>query len=157
MDTDKTTQAKIDKPQAFFTDPLEVVIDPDLSKDQKREVLDTLEQDARQLAEATNEGMAGCAPNPLHDILDAKDSLDLHPTALAYTLVHKDLQDQHKTAADDATRAAAKHALVALDTVAKSGAATAALATHGAVADPNPAAGSAAEAETERAMERLDP
>ena len=157
MDIDKTAQAKIDKPQEFFHDPLEVVIDPDLSKDQKREVLGTLEQDARQLAEAANEGMAGGAPNPLHDILDAKDSLELHPTALAYALVHKDLYDQHKTAADDTTRAAAKHALVALDTLAKSGAATAALATHGAVADPTPVPGSTAEADAERAMERLDP
>lgn len=157
MDTDKTAQAKIDKPQEFFTDPLEVVIDPGLSKDQKIEVLDTLEQDARQLSEATNEGMAGGAPNQLHDILDAKDALELSPTALAYALVHKDLHDQRKTAEGGATRAAAEHAIVALHTVAKAGEATAALATHGAVADDTPAAGSVAEAEAERAMERLDP
>lgn len=157
MDPDKTAQAKIDKPQEFFADPLEVVIDPGLSKVQKIEVLDGLEQDARQLADAATEGMTGGAPNLLHDVLDAKDALELSPKAVAYALVHKDLHDQRKTAEDGTTRAAAEHALVALHGVAKAGEATAALAAHGAVPDASPTAGSAAEAETERAMERLDP
>ena len=157
MDTDKTAQAKIDKPNEFFADPLEVVIDPGLSKDQKIDVLNGLEQDARQLAEAANEGMGGGAPNQLHDILGAKDALELSPKEVAYALVHKDLHDQRKTAEGGATRVAAENALVALHTVAKAGEATVALATHGAVPDGAAAAGSAAEAEIEHAMERLDP
>ena len=157
MDTDKTIQAKIDKPHEFFNEPLEVVIDPGLSKDQKKEALDSLEQDARQMATAAAEGMTGGEPTKLHEVLDAKDSLDLHPTAVAYSLVQKDLHAQRSAAEGGPARAAAEHALVALDAAAKAGAAPVVTAAHGATADDIPIAGSTQEAETERAMEALDP
>ena len=59
MTDDTTGQDKIDRPHAFFKNPQQVVTEPSLSKDQKTEALDALEQDARQLAAASDEGMAG--------------------------------------------------------------------------------------------------
>jgi hypothetical protein len=38
-------------------------------------VLDSLEQDARLLADAASEGMSGGELNKLHDVLNAKDAL----------------------------------------------------------------------------------
>jgi hypothetical protein len=67
------------KPLTHFDEPLHVVTDASLSKDQKAEALDTLEQDARQLAEASSEGMTGGERNKLHDVLIAKDALALPP------------------------------------------------------------------------------
>jgi len=51
-------------------------VDPSLSKARKVEALDVLEQDARQLAEATSEGMSGGERNKLHDVLVAKKTLE---------------------------------------------------------------------------------
>jgi hypothetical protein len=74
-------QAKIDekvqKPATHFDEPHEVVADPSLSKPQKVKALDTLEQDARQLSEASAEGMAGGERTKLHEVLKAKDKLIL--------------------------------------------------------------------------------
>jgi hypothetical protein len=67
------------KPPAHFNEPRHVVTDGSLSKDEKAEALDTLEQDARQLAEASSEGMTGGERNRLHDVLIAKDTLALPP------------------------------------------------------------------------------
>ena len=63
---------KVQKPATYFEAPSDVVADPALSVHEKREALDTLEQDARQLAEASTEGMAGGEPNNLDDVLQAK-------------------------------------------------------------------------------------
>jgi hypothetical protein len=72
-------QAKIDekvqKPATHFDEPQEVVADSSLSKPQKVKALDTLEQDARQLSEASAEGMAGGERTKLHEVLKAKDTL----------------------------------------------------------------------------------
>ena len=57
------TGEKLEKPHAFFSEPREIVIDPALSKDQKIAALDHLEQDARQLLMASDEGMTGGEPN----------------------------------------------------------------------------------------------
>ena len=77
-----TEQAKIDdkvqKPAAHFDQPHEVVTDSSLSKSQKVKALDTLEQDARQLSEASAEGMTGGERSKLHEVLKAKDTLTLH-------------------------------------------------------------------------------
>ena len=53
MDAKETSQAKTEKPHAHFDDPQQVVADPALSKQEKAEALETLEQDARLLATAT--------------------------------------------------------------------------------------------------------
>jgi hypothetical protein len=77
-----TEQAKIDdkvqKPAAHVGQPHEVVVDSSLSKSQKVEALDTLEQDARQLSEASAEGMTGGERSKLHEVLKAKGGLTLH-------------------------------------------------------------------------------
>ena len=80
MSEQPKSDAKVQKPSTYFDEPQEVVMDSSLSKVQKVEVLDTLEQDARQLAEASSEGMAGGERNKLHDVLVAKDKLALHTT-----------------------------------------------------------------------------
>lgn len=66
---------KLDKPSTYFDGPHDVVADSRLSDDQKREALETLEQDARQLSEAAAEGMAGGERSNLDEVLDAKTAL----------------------------------------------------------------------------------
>jgi len=68
---------KVQKPSSYSGEPHEVAKDPSLSKAGKVEALDVLEQDARQLAEATSEGMSGGERNKLHEVLVAKKTLDL--------------------------------------------------------------------------------
>lgn len=67
---------KVEKPATYFEAPSDVVADPQLSESQKREALETLEQDARQMAEAAAEGMAGGEPNKLDEVLQAKAEID---------------------------------------------------------------------------------
>lgn len=75
-------QAKIDrkvqKPFAHFDQPHEVVVRSSLPKSQKVKALATLEQDARQLSEASAEGMPGGERSKLHEVLKAKGGLTLH-------------------------------------------------------------------------------
>lgn len=49
---------KIHNPQAEFEKPIDVVKDSELSQPEKKKALENLEQDARQLVTASNEGMA---------------------------------------------------------------------------------------------------
>jgi hypothetical protein len=65
----------------YYEEPHEVVVDSSLSKAQKVEALNTLEQDARQLAEASSEGMGGGERNKLHDVLIAEDVLASPPVS----------------------------------------------------------------------------
>ncbi|WP_347547053.1 hypothetical protein [Roseomonas sp. CAU 1739] len=76
MSAPSDASEKAQKPATYFEAPSDVATDPHLSVGEKREALDTLEQDARQLAEASNEGMAGGEPNNLHDVLQAKAETD---------------------------------------------------------------------------------
>jgi hypothetical protein len=80
------------QPQENFDVPYQVVVDPALSKPEKAKALDDLEQDARQLATASSEGMSGGEPTALAEVLQAKEALELPPIAFAYELVLKDLQ-----------------------------------------------------------------
>ena len=121
MDKDSTSQAKTATPHAHFVAPHEVVGDPGLSKEQKKEALDALEQDARQLSVASGEGMTGGEPTGLHEVLDAQGSLELPPTDYAYDVVLKDLRSRLKTEATGDARAAVQRALAALDAVARRG------------------------------------
>jgi hypothetical protein len=50
---------KVENPQAHFDKPKEIVQDKALSHDEKKEALNTWEQDERQLLTASNEGMSG--------------------------------------------------------------------------------------------------
>ena len=76
MNEQAKNDAKVQKPSDHFDEPHEVVEDSSLSKARKVEALDSLEQDARQLAEASSEGMSGGERNKLHDVLIAKKTLD---------------------------------------------------------------------------------
>ena len=76
MDAKETRQAKTEKPHKHFDDPQQVVADPTLSKQDKLEALETLEQDAQLLATATEEGMTGGEQSNLRDILSAKKTLE---------------------------------------------------------------------------------
>lgn len=72
---------KITRPDAHFAEPADVVADGSLSHREKSEVLDSLELDARLLADAASEGMSGGELNKLHDVLQAKDHLAREPKA----------------------------------------------------------------------------
>jgi hypothetical protein len=81
MSEQAKSDPKVQKPSTYYNEPHEVVVDPSLSKAQKVEALNTLEQDARQLAEASSEGMGGGERDKLHDVLIAEDALALPPVA----------------------------------------------------------------------------
>jgi hypothetical protein len=67
-----------------FHAPIEVGADPSLSKQEKAEALEDLEQDARQLAIASGEGMSGGEPTALAEVLHAKEALEAPSTDFAY-------------------------------------------------------------------------
>ena len=75
MAAEETHQEKIEKPHAHFDSPRQVVADPSLSKEEKTEALETLEQDARLLSTASEEGMTGGEETNLHDVLNAREGL----------------------------------------------------------------------------------
>lgn len=81
MNEQTKNDAKVQKPASHFDEPIEVVEDSSLSKARKVEALGSLEQDARQLAEASSEGMSGGERNKLHDVLIAKKTLDVSRAA----------------------------------------------------------------------------
>jgi hypothetical protein len=85
-----------------FDAPVEIVADPSLSKQEKAEALEDLEQDARQLAIASGEGMSGGEPTALAEVLHAKEALELPSTDFAYELVLKDLEARWLTGDGDA-------------------------------------------------------
>ena len=53
------TKDKVENPEAHFAKPKQVVKDNVLSRDDKKNALNTWEQDERQLLTASNEGMSG--------------------------------------------------------------------------------------------------
>ncbi len=63
-------------PQAEYDAPLDVLEDVRLTLAQKRSVLESWELDARRLAEATAEGMAGGEDSRLREVLLARLALD---------------------------------------------------------------------------------
>lgn len=101
--------------------------------------------------------MAGGERNKLQDVLDAKDSLALSPTAFAYEAVLKDLKSRTKTVVAGDARALVEQALAALAAVVKSMmlnvAAGAPLPGH----YDGPSPGTAADIADEIAREKLDP
>ncbi|HEY9359117.1 MAG TPA: hypothetical protein VIQ50_01685, partial [Xanthobacteraceae bacterium] len=52
-------KAKLEHPANHYKSPDEITKDTDLSEDEKRQALNTWEQDARQMMTASNEGMEG--------------------------------------------------------------------------------------------------
>jgi hypothetical protein len=109
------SDAKVQNPSILFDEPHEVLVDSSMSKAQKVEALDTLEQDARRLAEASSEGMGGGERNKLHDVLIAKNTLALPPVADAYEIVLQDLRSRQNGDLAIDTRVRFEQAIAALD------------------------------------------
>ncbi|MEO9188986.1 MAG: hypothetical protein ABI224_03135 [Acetobacteraceae bacterium] len=151
MTTNETNQDKIEKPHAHFETPHEVAADPALSKQEKGEALDSLEQDARLLATASAEGMTGGEPSNLREVLDAKEALELSPTADAYEVVLRDLTSRQAADPQDGTRELIEHAIGALKALEH------ATTPNGSSAAGTPPRGSDAEIGKEIALEKLDP
>ena len=103
-----TLVASLHEPHANFETPAQIVADPGLSKDEKVGMLEEMEQDARQLATASAEGMGGGEPTNLHEVLGAKEALGL---PAAYDLVLRDLKARAQLGAPDAALKAAIEAL----------------------------------------------
>jgi hypothetical protein len=123
---DPETVDKVEDPQAHFDHPAEVVIDPVLSKDEKVQALEGLEQDARQLSAAAAEGMAGGDEGSvLPDVLTAKEALDQPPFERAVSVVLQSLRAKFDHSRRAETRASITRAIEALE------AASAAVATDG--------------------------
>jgi hypothetical protein len=77
---------KIENPQNSFDRPSDIVKDRQLSSEEKRDALNTWEQDAHQLLTASNEGMAGSEegvdPKDNHrlgEVVRAKDKIGVKP------------------------------------------------------------------------------
>lgn len=138
-------EEKVEKPHLRFDDPHEVVADPSLSKDEKVKALQSLEQDAMQLSIAAGEGMGGGEPSNLDEVLDAKGSLESHPTDYAYDVVLRDLKQRRADAAEDA-RSLIDNAIKSLEAV-----------QHAEGSSQTSAPSSDAEVAKEAAMEKLDP
>jgi hypothetical protein len=82
----KPNDEKVTNPSTEFEMPKDLIKDSDLSHADKRQALDTWEQDARQLMTASNEGMPGkeegletIKNNPLDEVVQAKDKIGEKP------------------------------------------------------------------------------
>lgn len=117
MSQDEISKIKVETPHKHFEAPLDVVQDPALSKEQKLEALDRLEQDARQLAVASSEGMSGGESTKLQEVLAAKGALDLPPLDHAYAVVLHDLQSRQKDTRSDLLRNLVGQAISALEAI----------------------------------------
>jgi hypothetical protein len=78
--------AQIENPAMAFDEPSDVVQDSSLTHQEKKDALNTWEQDARQLMTASNEGMPGrdegLEPDDHHrmaDVVRAKQALGEKP------------------------------------------------------------------------------
>jgi hypothetical protein len=78
---------QIDNPAGAFDNPSDVVSESSLSNTEKKEALNTWEQDARQLMTASNEGMPGRQEgiesddhHRMADVVRAKGALGESPT-----------------------------------------------------------------------------
>jgi hypothetical protein len=76
----------VDSPATAFDEPRDVVNDTSLTHQEKKDALDTWEQDARQLMTASNEGMLGRQEglepddhNRMADVVRAKRALGERP------------------------------------------------------------------------------
>lgn len=137
--------AKVERPHAYFAQPGQIVVDHSLSKDEKIHALEAMEQDARQLVAASAEGMAGGEDNRLHEVLAAKDAMELPAGEIALAVVMQDLRGKLPGTEGTAVHRVIEHAIEALTAAKK------ALAVSHETHD------SKAEIDTELAMEKLDP
>lgn len=69
-------EAARESPEAVFDAPEDVVKADDLTKEEKVEVLDQWESDAKAMQTATDEGMTGGKPPRLDEVKAAQTELD---------------------------------------------------------------------------------
>jgi len=72
---EKMAQAR-QNPAAMFDRPQDVLMANDLSRDEKRAILEQWKQDAIQLQKATEENMAGGEPSKIEEVVEALRTLD---------------------------------------------------------------------------------
>lgn len=72
---ERDIESILENPVGYFDKPADVVRDNTLSLDEKKQILDAWEEDARRLAVATEEGMGGGEPSNLAEVADAKVKL----------------------------------------------------------------------------------
>lgn len=74
-----TTRAQVKEakvnPSKVFGGPMDVLTAPGLSQRERREILESWEQEARLLQTATGENMAGGEPSRIEDVRKAIDLL----------------------------------------------------------------------------------
>ncbi len=121
MGSDDTGSDKTARPHAHFEAPHEVVVDPALSKEQKIEALDSLEQDARQLAIASSEGMSDGEATGLQEVLHARDVLEMPPLSIAYEVVLQDLHLRLIGVEGDEMRTMLQQTIATLKTLSPTG------------------------------------
>jgi hypothetical protein len=68
-------QEKLKSPAQAYNSPSDVLVDEELSHEEKEQVLDAWRQDAERLADSSNEGMAGGEPARLREVALAKQKL----------------------------------------------------------------------------------
>ncbi len=73
----KLREAK-QNPAAMFATPQDVLSTNDLSKDEKRAILEQWKQDSMQLQQAADENMTGGEPSMIEDVVEALKALDGH-------------------------------------------------------------------------------
>jgi hypothetical protein len=147
-------KAKVHRPHREFDHPAEVVADPALAKDEKLSALDALEQDAKQLAVASGEGMSGEEDTDLRDVLVARRMIDLPPSDAAFAVVLQTLETKLAGAEGSDLHGVIAHAIDAIH-VARN-----AIGRMGDMPPPPrgaPKPGSPDELEEDLAKEKLDP
>lgn len=66
----------VEHPQRHFDHPSKVLVEPTLSKDEKRRILESWKLDAQRLAESTAENMSGGEESDLRDVSKVLVELD---------------------------------------------------------------------------------
>ncbi len=136
------------------SDPMKLAADPTMSKDEKLDALESLEQDAKQLAVAADEGMSGGEQTNLRTVLEAKRALDPPPVEIAFAVVAREFEEQLRQTLGTQAHAVISAAIEAVD------AARRAIAERAKAPSPPPgvpAPGSAGELREELDKEKLDP
>lgn len=133
---------------------MQVVADPSLSTPEKLVAVNSLEQDARQLAIASAEGMHGGEATRLHDIRQAKRCLETPSADTAFSVVLRTLEQHHRENLGTETHVLITRAIEAINAARD---AIAARLNAPAVPPGSPRPGSEQELEEEIEKEKLDP
>jgi hypothetical protein len=152
--TNPSTEEKLAHPAKEFSNPREVLTDRSLATPEKQAALNSLEQDARQLAVASAEGMAGGEPTKLRNVLEAERSVEPPSADRAFSVVLQTFEEQRDKARGTDTDVLITRAIEAINEARE------AITRQMAAPTPPPGApapGSEAELDEEINKEKLDP